>query len=79
MYLDIRTPSHSSWDEEMTHTPSRSSAWDMLTPSHTSEIDEPSISRRRGTEDTPLPTPTYRYNAWADDRKSFGIKNKKGS
>lgn len=76
-FKDIRTPSRSSWDEEMTHTPSRSSAWDMLTPSHTSEIDEPSISRRRGTEDTPLPTPTYRYNAWADDRKSFGIKNKK--
>ena len=25
------------------------------------------------TKDTPLPTPTHRYNAWADDRKSMGI------
>ena len=27
----------------------------------------------RDTTDTPLPTPTHRYNAWADDRKSLGI------
>ena len=27
---------------------------------------------RRG-EDTPLPTPSHKYNAWAAERKSFGI------
>jgi pre-mRNA-splicing factor ATP-dependent RNA helicase DHX38/PRP16 len=27
----------------------------------------------RGSTDTPLPTPTHRYNAWADDRKTLGI------
>ncbi len=25
------------------------------------------------SKDTPLPTPTHRYNEWADDRKSLGI------
>ncbi len=27
----------------------------------------------RRSKDTPLPTPTHRYNEWADDRKSLGI------
>ena len=27
----------------------------------------------RLSKDTPLPTPTHKYNAWADDRKSLGI------
>ena len=27
----------------------------------------------RATTDTPLPTPSHRFNAWADDRKSLGI------
>ena len=27
----------------------------------------------RWSKDTPLPTPTHRYNEWADDRKSLGI------
>ena len=27
-------------------------------------------------DDTPLPTPTYKYNAWAEDRKSFGVTPK---
>lgn len=26
---------------------------------------------RRLSKDTPLPTPTHRYNAWADNRKSL--------
>lgn len=25
------------------------------------------------SRDTPLPTPSHRYNVWADDRKSLGI------
>ena len=70
---DIRTPSRSSWDEDITGTPSRTSAWDVMTPSRTSE-EEVSSSSRRQYKDTPLPTPTHRYNAWANERKSFGIK-----
>ena len=31
------------------------------------------IRRSKASTDTPLPTPTHRYNAWADDRKSLGI------
>lgn len=27
----------------------------------------------RLSRDTPLPTPTHRFNAWANDRKSLGI------
>ena len=30
-------------------------------------------ARSKFSTDTPLPTPTHRYNAWADDRKSLGI------
>ena len=30
-------------------------------------------ARSKYSTDTPLPTPTHRYNAWADDRKSLGI------
>ena len=32
-----------------------------------------SLTDYSGSTDTPLPTPTHRYNAWADDRKSLGI------
>ena len=77
---DIRTPSRSSWDEDVLDTPSRSSAWDTMTPSHTSETEEELVSVRKKyvNKDTPLPTPTYRYNAWANERKSFGV-NKSGN
>ena len=30
-------------------------------------------STSRRANDTPLPTPSYKYNSWAEDRKSFGI------
>ena len=33
----------------------------------------PSVSIYRGSTDTPLPTPSHRFNAWADDRRSLGI------
>ena len=33
-------------------------------------------STSRRVNDTPLPTPTYKYNTWAEDRKSFGITPK---
>lgn len=31
------------------------------------------FSSCRSSKDTPLPTPTHRYNAWANNRKSLGI------
>lgn len=74
-FKDIRTPSRSSWDEDITGTPRQSnSAWDVMTPSISEIEEEPSSSRRKYDKDTPLPTPTHRYNAWANERKSFGIK-----
>ena len=27
----------------------------------------------RASTDTPLPTPSHRFNVWADDRRSLGI------
>ncbi len=36
----------------------------------------------RLSKDTPLPTPTHKYNAWANNRKSLGItpqeRNRRG-
>ena len=81
IFIDIRTPSRSSWDENVSHTPAKISAWDTPTPSRTSVIDEPSFSVKKHSYklDTPLPTPTHLYNDWAEDRKSFGIKFGEGS
>ncbi len=55
------TPSRSSWEEEEHHRSGKSSSWDPNTPSN----------NRRGDR-TPAPTPTHKYNKWADDRKKTG-------
>ena len=69
-FKDMRTPSRSSWDEDVTATPIHTSAWDVMTPSSHTSSD---ISTRKHVpKDTPLPTPTHRYNVW--ERKSFGVK-----
>ncbi len=71
---DARTPSHTSWDPDEGSKRPGSSTWDMPSPSplrHTR--DDVTGMKRSLTDDTPLPTPTYRYNAWASDRKSLGI------
>lgn len=74
-FKDIRTPSRSSWDEDITGTPRKSnSSWDVMTPSISDMEEEVPKSSVKKHEDTPLPTPTHRYNAWANERKSFGVK-----
>lgn len=57
------TPSRSSWDED-DNTPSRHSAWDVPTPQSRSS----SRGYRRST-DTPLPTPTHKYNSWVGKKR----------
>lgn len=32
----------------------------------------PRSVRSRYSDDTPLPTPSYKYNEWADDRRHLG-------
>ncbi|XP_036351402.2 pre-mRNA-splicing factor ATP-dependent RNA helicase PRP16-like [Ochotona princeps] len=84
---DAATPSRSSWEEEEEeedggHGSSRRSHWESPSPmpSHRdSEGGHPPSSRHRGRSarsqnpgDTPLPTPSYKYNEWADDRRHLG-------
>ncbi|XP_053491037.1 pre-mRNA-splicing factor ATP-dependent RNA helicase PRP16 isoform X1 [Ictalurus furcatus] len=85
---DAPTPSASSWDEDDSgYSSSRRSHWESPSPapSHR-ETDRSERSSRSGRdserrekstrvrypEDTPLPTPSYKYNEWANDRKHLG-------
>ncbi|MCJ8737335.1 hypothetical protein PDJAM_G00022720 [Pangasius djambal] len=85
---DAPTPSASSWDEDDSgYASSRRSHWESPSPapSHReterserssrsgrdSERRDKSV-RARYPEDTPLPTPSYKYNEWANDRKHLG-------
>ncbi|XP_023646619.1 pre-mRNA-splicing factor ATP-dependent RNA helicase PRP16 [Paramormyrops kingsleyae] len=85
---DAPTPSRSSWDEDDSgYASSRRSHWESPSPapSHR-ESDKSERSHRPGREserrdrsvrsrypaDTPLPTPSYKYNEWANDRKHLG-------
>ncbi|XP_020797081.1 pre-mRNA-splicing factor ATP-dependent RNA helicase PRP16 isoform X1 [Boleophthalmus pectinirostris] len=82
------TPSRSNWEEDDSGYPSsRHSQWESPSPapSHR-ESDRSERSHRSGREserrdrsvkgrypdDTPLPTPSYKYNEWANDRRHFG-------
>uniref|UniRef100_A0A673J843 RNA helicase n=1 Tax=Sinocyclocheilus rhinocerous TaxID=307959 RepID=A0A673J843_9TELE len=81
---DLATPSRSSWDEDDSgFTSSRHSHWESPSPapSHCSERSQRSVrdsERRDRCESlhpslkTPLPTPSYKYNEWANDRKHLG-------
>lgn len=85
---DLATPSRCSWDEDDSgYASSRHSHWESPSPapSHRendrSERSQRSVrdSERRDRSskpqyptDTPLPTPSYKYNEWANDRKHFG-------
>ncbi|KAK7085198.1 Pre-mRNA-splicing factor ATP-dependent RNA helicase PRP16, partial [Halocaridina rubra] len=80
------TPSHSTWDEDE-NTPSKTSSWDMPTPSlqqrRSRDPDWSVRSSNRSTRDrlspprkgnhlsdkTPLPTPSYKDNAWMPARR----------
>ncbi|XP_056134192.1 pre-mRNA-splicing factor ATP-dependent RNA helicase PRP16 isoform X2 [Lampris incognitus] len=85
---DSFTPSRSNWDEDDSgYSSSRHSQWESPspTPSHR-ESDRSDRSHRSGRDserrdrsvrgrypdDTPLPTPSYKYNEWANDRKHLG-------
>ncbi|XP_058256657.1 pre-mRNA-splicing factor ATP-dependent RNA helicase PRP16 isoform X2 [Hemibagrus wyckioides] len=85
---DAPTPSASSWDEDDSgYASSRRSHWESPSPapSHR-ETDRSERSTRSGRDserrdksvrarypdDTPLPTPSYKYNEWANDRKHLG-------
>ncbi|XP_063926272.1 pre-mRNA-splicing factor ATP-dependent RNA helicase PRP16-like isoform X1 [Zophobas morio] len=59
---DIRTPSRSSWDSDK--TPRRDDDPWRVTPSRS--------TRRSPHLGTPLPTPSYMYNEWADSRRVRG-------
>uniref|UniRef100_A0A7N8X5F4 Pre-mRNA-splicing factor ATP-dependent RNA helicase PRP16 n=1 Tax=Mastacembelus armatus TaxID=205130 RepID=A0A7N8X5F4_9TELE len=73
------TPSRSNWDEDDSgYNSSRHSQWESPSPalSHReldrSERSHRSVRESRYPDDTPLPTPSYKYNEWANDRKHLG-------
>ncbi|XP_062584815.1 pre-mRNA-splicing factor ATP-dependent RNA helicase PRP16-like [Saccostrea cucullata] len=76
------TPSRTSWEEdEDDSTPLKRSSWDLPTPISRDSEDrsERSFSssqryskdRRKKSDETPLPTPTYKYNSWMKDKKKI--------
>ncbi|TWW68055.1 pre-mRNA-splicing factor ATP-dependent RNA helicase PRP16 [Takifugu flavidus] len=82
------TPSRSNWEEDDSgFGSSRHSQWESPSPAPSGkETDRSERSQRSGQEserrdrsvrgrypnDTPLPTPSYKYNEWANDRKHLG-------
>ncbi|XP_048748658.2 pre-mRNA-splicing factor ATP-dependent RNA helicase PRP16-like isoform X1 [Ostrea edulis] len=81
---DIRvkdTPSHASWEDDDDSTPLKRSSWDLPTPSSRDSDDRSergfssfrhhSKDHRKRSDDTPLPTPSYKYNPWMKDRKKI--------
>uniref|UniRef100_A0A4W5MHS0 Pre-mRNA-splicing factor ATP-dependent RNA helicase PRP16 n=1 Tax=Hucho hucho TaxID=62062 RepID=A0A4W5MHS0_9TELE len=76
------TPSRTSWDEDDSgYASSRRSHWESPSPapshkdsdkSERSERSPRSGRESRYPDDTPLPTPSYKYNEWANDRKHLG-------
>uniref|UniRef100_A0A672PQH9 Pre-mRNA-splicing factor ATP-dependent RNA helicase PRP16 n=2 Tax=Sinocyclocheilus grahami TaxID=75366 RepID=A0A672PQH9_SINGR len=80
---DLATPSRSSWDEDDSgFASSRHPHWESLSPapSHCSERSQHVTlslllfrsSKPQYPAETPLPTPSYKYNEWANDRKHLG-------
>ncbi|OXB78354.1 UNVERIFIED_CONTAM: hypothetical protein H355_009125 [Colinus virginianus] len=84
---DAATPSRSSWEEDdSSYSSSRRSQWESPSPtpsyrdserSHRASRDADRRDRDRSvrskySDKTPLPTPSYKYNEWADDRRHLG-------
>ncbi|XP_043099200.1 pre-mRNA-splicing factor ATP-dependent RNA helicase PRP16 [Puntigrus tetrazona] len=85
---DLATPSRSSWDEDDSgYASSRHSHWESPSPAPSHRENERSERSHRSVRDserrdrsskpqypadTPLPTPSYKYNEWANDRKHLG-------
>ncbi|XP_052231826.1 pre-mRNA-splicing factor ATP-dependent RNA helicase PRP16-like isoform X2 [Dreissena polymorpha] len=74
------TPSRSAWDEDEDTTPLKHSSWDLPTPSDHGDRGGDSAfrserskggKRSKNSDDTPMPTPTYKYNEWASDKKNI--------
>ncbi|XP_061820017.1 pre-mRNA-splicing factor ATP-dependent RNA helicase PRP16 isoform X1 [Nerophis lumbriciformis] len=82
------TPSRSNWEEDDSgYASSRHSQWESPSPAPSArDSDRSERGRLTGREserrdrsvrgrypdDTPLPTPSYKYNEWANDRKHLG-------
>ncbi|XP_075694621.1 pre-mRNA-splicing factor ATP-dependent RNA helicase PRP16 isoform X2 [Rhinoderma darwinii] len=83
---DSFTPSRSGWEEEDSgYGGSQRSQWESPSPSPSSRdsdrggrSDRDSSRREsrsirvRYTDDTPLPTPSYKFNEWASERRHLG-------
>ncbi|TRZ00209.1 hypothetical protein DNTS_022588 [Danionella cerebrum] len=85
---NLPTPSRSSWDEDDSGIgSSRHSHWESPSPAPSHRENDrsersqrsvrDSVRRDRSSKpqylaDTPLPTPSYKYNEWANDRKHSG-------
>lgn len=65
------TPSRSGWEEEDRGQHGRKkSNWDLNTPKTRGGHSKDNYDRY--SKDTPAPTPSHKYNKWADDRKKTG-------
>lgn len=69
------TPSHSPWDED-DNTPSKVSSWDLPTPSGGQRRQKDNDWSLRGVQQrTPMPTPSYKDNAWMGEGGPRGVGN----
>ena len=66
------TPSRSGWEDEDHYGERKRSNWDINTPKTHGKHDDGQSSYRRKQDATPAPTPSHKYNKWADDRKKTG-------
>lgn len=64
------TPSRSSWEEDEHHQRKVGSKWEVPTPKSRHGNYSARNDRNGKKYDTPLPTPTYKQNKWAGDRKT---------
>lgn len=75
------TPSRTAWEDEDDVTPLKRSSWDLPTPALSRREDDSERSNRssrdekrnqkKRSDETPLPTPSYKYNSWASDKKKM--------
>uniref|UniRef100_A0A8W8KG70 Helicase ATP-binding domain-containing protein n=1 Tax=Magallana gigas TaxID=29159 RepID=A0A8W8KG70_MAGGI len=76
------TPSRTAWeDEDDDATPLKRSSWDLPTPLSRDPDDRSERSftsshrgskdRRKRSDETPLPTPSYKYNTWMKNKKKI--------
>lgn len=68
------SPSRSGWDDDDDSFPSSRSTWDLPSPRHSPDrFSERSYrSKSYRSTDSPTPTPAYKYNDWANNRRRSG-------